>query len=164
MAEKYESVVMYGSWLKIARAKLPEPDVCRLMVQLMEYGLSGKVPDNSDNLVMDIIFDMAKPNIDSNIRKKVNGRKGGRKPGGQAGNHNAKKGEEKNEEKRITYGLSNDNVNGNANANANDNVNANGNANALPAVGGGCSLEDATTTALEGESIPDWMLDDYEGD
>lgn len=164
MADKYESVVMYGSWLEIARSKLSEPDVCRLMVQLMEYGLSGKVPDNSDNIVMDIIFDMAKPNIDSNIRKKVNGRKGGRKPGGQAGNRNAKKGEEKNEEKRITYGLSNDNVNGNANANANDNVNANGNVNALPAVGGGCSLGDATTTALEGESIPDWMLDNYEGD
>ena len=160
MADKYESVVMYGSWLEIARSKLSEPDVCRLMVQLMEYGLSGKIPDNSDNIVMDIIFDMAKPNIDSNIRKKVNGKKGGRKPGGQAGNQNAKK----NEEKRITYGLSNDNVNGNANANANDNVNANGNANALPAVGGGCSLGDATTTALEGESIPDWMLDDYEGD
>ena len=164
MTDKYESVVMYGSWLEIARSKLEEPDVCRLMVQLMEYGLSGQIPDNSDNLVMDIIFDMAKPNIDSNIRKKVNGKKGGRKPGGQAGNQNAKKGEEKNEEKRITYGLSNDNVNGNANANANDNVNANGNANALPAVGGGCSLGDATTTALEGESIPDWMLDDYEGD
>jgi hypothetical protein len=160
MADKYESVVMYGSWLEIARAKLPEPDVCRLMVQLMEYGLSGKVPDNSDNIVMDIIFDMAKPNIDSNIRKKVNGRKGGRKPGGQAGNQNAKK----NEEKRITYGLSNDNVNGNANANANDNVNANGNANALPAVGGGCSGKDATTTALEGNSSDEWWKDEYTGE
>ena len=160
MADKYESVVMYGSWLEIARSKLEEPDVCRLMVQLMEYGLSGKVPDNSDNLVMDIIFDMAKPNIDSNIRKKVNGRKGGRKPGGQAGNRNAKK----NEEKRITSGLSNDNVNGNANANANDNVNANGNANALPAVGGGCSGKDATTTALEGNSSDEWWKDEYTGE
>lgn len=164
MADKYESVVMYGSWLEIARSKLSEPDVCRLMVQLMEYGLSGKVPDNSDNIVMDIIFDMAKPNIDSNIRKKVNGRKGGRKPGGQAGNQNAKKSEEKNEEKRITYGLSNDNVNGNANANANDNVNANGNANALPAVGGGCSGKDATTTALEGNSSDEWWKDEYTGE
>lgn len=160
MADKYESVVMYGSWLEIARSKLEEPDVCRLMVQLMEYGLSGKVPDNSDNIVMDIIFDMAKPNIDSNIRKKVNGRRGGRKPGGQAGNQNAKK----NEEKRITYGLSNDNVNGNANANANDNVNANGNANALPAVGGGCSGKDATTTALEGNSSDEWWKDEYTGE
>lgn len=151
MAEKYESVVMYGSWLEVARSKLEEPEVCRLMVQLMEYGLSGKVPDNSDNIVMDTIFAMAKPNIDSNIRKKISGRKGGRKPGGQAGNQNAKK----NEEKRITYGLSNGNVNGNANANANDN--ANDNDNDLPAVDHTALGVGADGSPLE--DMPDWLIE-----
>ena len=147
MSERFESVVMYGSWLEVARSKLAEPDVCRLMVQLMEYGLSGKVPDN-DDIVMQTIFEMAKPLIDSNIHKKINGRKGGRKTGGQPGNQNAKK----NEEKRITYGLSNANANGNANANANGNANAND--NELPAVGYAANGEAASSTSGD---EPEWM-------
>lgn len=126
MSEKYESVVMYGSWLETARKWLNEDDVGRVMVQLMEYGLTGKIPENR-NSNMAIIFDMAKPNIDSNIRKKVGGKKGGRKKA------DAK-----------TIGLSN------ANGNANDNGNANGNGNdsgLTPPAASGSALEGAALAA-----------------
>ncbi len=112
MAETFDSIVMYKTWLDVARSKLSEEDTCKLMVQIMEYGFSGKIPE-LENPVMEVIFDMARPNIDSNIKKKINGRKGGRKPGGQPGNKNAEK-----RKKRITTGLSNGNGNGNANGNA----------------------------------------------
>ena len=120
MANKFDSVVMYKSWLDVAQSKLPDEDVGKLMVKIMEYGFTGKIP-TFDNVVMEVIFDMAKPNIDSNIKKKIDGKKGGRKPGGQPGNKNA--------EKRITTGLTTGLSNGNANANANGNGNANVNAN-----------------------------------
>lgn len=130
------AVIVCGSWLETAREMLDsEDDVCRLMVQLMEYGLTGKVPEN-DNVIMTTIFKMAKPNIDSNIKKKMDGRKGGRKPGGQQGNKNAEK-------KRITSGLSNANVNGNANANANDNGNGNESGSTPPTASGFAPLEGA---------------------
>ena len=121
MAETFDSIVMYKTWLDVARDKLSEEEACKLMVQIMEYGFTGKIP-KLDNPIMSVIFDMARPNIDSNIKKKINGRKGGRPPGGQPGNKNAEK-----RKKRITSGLSNGN--GNANANANGNGNANGNDN-----------------------------------
>lgn len=135
MSEKFESVVMYGSWLETARKWLDEDDVCRVMVQLMEYGLSGKVPENT-NKNMAIIFDMARPNIDANIKKKVDGRKGGRKPGAQPGNENAKK-------KRITSGLSNADANAYANANADADANANDSGLTPPAASGFAPLEGA---------------------
>lgn len=148
MSQKFESVVMYGSWLEVARSKLPEDDVCRLMVQLMEYGLTGKIPEN-ENVIMATIFEMAKPNIDSNIRKKINGKKGGRKPGGQPGNKNAE-----NEKKRITYGLSNANVNGNANANANDNANDND----IPSAGASVPVSVTEDAASEIKDDDGWMV------
>lgn len=104
MAE-LESVVMYKSWLEVARSRLSEEDACKLMVQLMEYGLSGKIPQN-DNAVMSLIFDMAKPNIDSNIKKRLNGQKGGRRS-------------------KKTSGLSNAYADAYVNANAYANENAN---------------------------------------
>lgn len=137
MTEKFESVVMYGSWLEVAKNQLNEDDVCKLMVQLMEYGLYGKIPQN-DNQIMNVIFMMAKPNIDSNIRKKISGRKGGRPKCKSNGK---------------TSGLSNANVNGNVNAN--DNANDNVPPSALPS----CPLDGAEEQASE--KPPDWMEDDY---
>lgn len=139
MAEKFESVVMYGSWLEVARNQLNEDDVCKLMVQLMEYGLYGTIPQN-DDAIMNVIFMMAKPNIDSNIRKKLSGRKGGRP---------------KNKGNAKTSGLSN----GNGNANGNVNANGNANDNESPSTSPSCP-----STGAEGsvsEKPPDWMEDDY---
>ena len=132
MAHSFDSVVMYESWLDVARSKLPEDEANKLMVQLMEYGFKGIIPRN-DNVIMDVIFEMAKPNIDSNIRNKINGKKGGRKPK----NTRAK-----------TSGLSN------ANGNANVNGNANGNVNVLPPVDAP-AIEDAGD--LHPEEMPEWV-------
>ena len=137
MAESFNSVVMYGSWLEVARKHLPEDKVAKLMVQLMEYGLTGAVPNNDDQAMM-LIFEMAKPNIDSNIQKKVSGRKGGR--GKKSGNGK-------------TYGLSN--VNGNVNANANGNVNGNDNGN-TPPPGGASPPGGAGASPSDGEDDDDW--------
>lgn len=143
MAEKYESVVIYGSWLTTARKYLPENDACKLMVQLMEYGLSGKIPDNSDDR-MNVVFDMARPNIDSNIRKKEAGKKGGR-------------GHKKEEDKK-TYGLTSGLTNANVNANANANDNGNVNDNALSSADTSCPFDGAEDTALKAkDDEPDWM-------
>lgn len=153
----FDSMVMYKTWLDVARSQLPEEDACKLMVQIMEYGFTGKVPE-FDNVVMQVIFDMARPNIDSNIKKKINGKKGGRKPGGQPGNKNAKKPggtpKDENEKKRITTGLSN------ANANANGNVNANGNANVNANVSSFRSASDERANEDE-MSVEEWeaMID-----
>lgn len=146
MSETFDSVVMYKSWLDVAQSKLSEEDTCRLMVKIMEYGFTGEIP-KFDNVIMEVIFDMAKPNIDSNIKKKINGRKGGRKPGGQPGNKNAKK--------RITTGLSN----GNGNANVNGNANANGNVNELPSADASVPVDVTEDTASE---EPDWMEENNE--
>lgn len=135
MANTYESVVMYGSWLEVARSKLDENDVCTLMVQLMEYGLSGKIPNN-DNEIMDVIFEMAKPNIDSNVRKKNAGKKGGR-----PSNNGAK-----------TNGLSNENENANAYAYGNENDDA------QPSASPSCPVTGAEGSASD---VPDWMRDDF---
>ena len=141
MPETHKSVVMYGSWLETARELLDnENDVCRLMVQLMEYGLTRKVPDN-DNVIMKTIFKMAQPNIDANIEKKVNGKKGGRP--------------RKNEK---TSGLSNADANAYANANAYADANANDSGLTPPsasglAPGGAALAETGDGKEMTGEEL-----------
>lgn len=112
----FDSMVFYASWYKAAD-DLGEEFRNKMINQLLRYGLFGDVPDNSNDIVADMMFKMAKPNVDSNIKKKIDGRKGGRKPGNKD-----------KDKKPETSGLSNANGNGNANANANGNVNG----NALP--------------------------------
>ena len=146
MAAKYESMVFYASWYETAN-KYGNAFRDKMLNQLIRYALYGDTPDNSDDPVADMMFSMAKPNIDSNIKKKIDGRKGGRKPGGQAGNQNASK-------KRITSGLSNANVNGNANANANDNGNVND--NVLLQSAGASALDVAEDAASGAESV-EWV-------
>lgn len=140
MAKTFDSVVIYKSWLDAARKYLPEEEVNRLMVQLMEYGFDGTMPKN-DNASMDIIFDMAKPLIDSNIEKRINGSKGGR-------------GKKKSAK---TSGLSNVNVN--ANDNVNVNVNGNDNDNVLPS-DGTAAIESAAGSSSEDNDDEWWRTDD----
>lgn len=144
LMENYDSMVFYASWYQNADA-IGKEFRDKMLNQLIRYGLFGEIPDNSDDPIADMMFKMAKPNIDSNIKKKIDGRKGGRKPGGQSGNTNAKK--------RITSGLSNGNVNvnGNVNANDNDNANVNGNGN----VNDDASAS-ASATLEAGRSEPGW--------
>lgn len=116
---KFKSMVFYSSWYETAEKRGAEFRD-KMINQIIRYGLYSEIPDNSDDDMANMMFEMVKPNVDSNIQKKINGSKGGRKPGGQPGNKNAKK--------RITNGLSNAyaNANENADAYANDNDNDNG--------------------------------------
>lgn len=106
--ENFDSMVFYASWYENAEkhgAKFRD----KMLNQLLRYGLFGELPNNSTDPVADMMFGMAKPNIDSNIQKRIDGRKGGRP--------------KKNHTK--TTGLSNGNVNVNVNDNDNANVNEN---------------------------------------
>lgn len=107
--ENFDSMVIYASWYEIA-SKRGETFRDKMLNQIIRYGLYGEEPDNSADPVADMMFGMAKPNIDSNIQKRLDGRKGGRP--------------KKNHTK--TTGLSNGNVNVNVNDNDNDNVNEDG--------------------------------------
>lgn len=106
--ENFDSMVFYKSWYENA-SEQGDKFRDKMLNQILKYGLYGEEPDNGDDPVANMMFKMAKPNIDSNIQKRINGQRGGRP--------------KKNHTK--TTGLSNDNVN--ANVNANDNVNENEN-------------------------------------
>ena len=120
---EYKSMVFYSSWYETA-SKHGSEFRNNIVDQLLRYGLYGELPDNSSDPVMEMMFEMAKPNIDANIKKKIDGAKGGRKPGGQPGNTNAKK--------RITTGLSNADANAYENADADAYVNEEGASVAAP--------------------------------
>lgn len=106
--ENFDSMVFYASWYENAE-KRGEEFRDKMLNQLLRYGLFGEIPNNTLDPVADMMFGMAKPNIDSNIQKRLDGRKGGRP--------------KKNHTK--TTGLSNGNVNANVNGNDNANVNEN---------------------------------------
>ena len=106
--ENFDSMIFYASWYENANEQGKEFRD-KMLNQILRYGLYGEEPDNSDDPVAKMMFNMAKPNIDSNIEKRLNGRKGGRP--------------KKNHTK--TTGLSNGNVNVNVNDNDNANVNEN---------------------------------------
>lgn len=104
----FKSMVFYSSWYETAE-KRGEAFRDKMINQIIRYGLYGEIPDNSDDEMANMMFEMAKPNIDANIQNKINGSKGGRKPGGQPGNTNGKK--------RITGGLTGGLSNADADAN-----------------------------------------------
>lgn len=116
MAE-FKSMVFYASWYEIANQQ-GEDFRNKIINQLLRYGLYGEEPDNGSDPLAKMMFEMAKPSIDSNIKKKVYGAKGGR-PGAPKGNQNAKK-------KQITIGLSNADAYANEDADADAYVNEEG--------------------------------------
>lgn len=68
------------------------PDGERLMMYdaLMAYGLDGVLPEGLPPM-LNIIFTLIRPNIDSSIRRYRASVENGRKGGGQIGNQNARK-------------------------------------------------------------------------
>lgn len=114
--DEFKSMIFYSSWYETANkhgAKFRD----KIINQLLRYGLYGELPDNSSDPVMEMMFEMAKPNIDANIQKKINGAKGGR----------PKKTGKNSDEKTILKPQGLSNADANANANANADAYANGN-------------------------------------
>jgi len=72
-----ESVVIYKSFVDATQC-LPPKDYKEFWTAIFEYALEGKEPDGFKSEVAEVVFTMARPQIDANTRRKNNGSKGGR--------------------------------------------------------------------------------------
>lgn len=109
-----ESFVFYRSFYK-AIMKLDDKDLAQAIRAICAYALDGELIECEG--ISEIIFDMAKPQIDANNNRFVNGQKGGR-PKKTIGFEN--------ENHRFSEKKPNVNVNDNENVNVNENVNDKG--------------------------------------
>lgn len=113
------SVIIYQSWFETAQKLGPEKQRQAIM-QILNYGFYGTVPDNSGDLYMDLLFESWRPLVDAAERH----RRGGAPKGNQnakghkgAGGRPKKTPEEKLQPKLQPF---NENVNSNVNENCND--------------------------------------------
>lgn len=144
MASANESVVIYQTWLENA-AKIGPERQTKAMMQIINYGIYGTVPDNSDDLCLDLLLSDWMPLVDAQkIRRKGGAPKGNQNAKGNKGGTGRPK---KTQPKNTTL-----NVNENGNVNDNDNSHS---AVDAPAVGG------AGDTTLNEE--PEWMKEEYDG-
>ena len=118
MDEKNESVIIYQTWLE-SSALLGEEKQMEALMQIIHYGIYGKVPENPDDPMMQMLLMNWMPLVDAQKKR----RKGGAPKGNQnakghgapKGNKNAQKTNNKNKQPFNVKG------NGNGNVNANDN-------------------------------------------
>ena len=144
MTSANESVVIYQTWLENA-AKIGPERQTKAMMQIINYGIYGIVPDNSDDLCLDLLLSDWMPLVDAQkIRRKGGAPKGNQNAKGNKGGTGRPK---KTQPKNTTL-----NVNENGNVNNNDNSHS---AVGAPAVGG------AGDTTLNEE--PEWMKEEYDG-
>lgn len=151
MADKNESLVIYQTWFENA-GKLGAEKQTKAMIQIIRYGLYGEVPDNKDDLFLDLLLSDWMPLVDAQKKK--------RKGGAPIGNQNAKgnkggapKGNQNARKKQLNKTTQPFNVKGNVN----DNVKVNN--NSLPSVDTPANLEGAGDTTSGGE-VPEWMMED----
>ena len=120
MSGNNESLVIYQTWFENA-GKLGEEKQTKAMMQIIRYGLFGEVPDNKDDLFLDLLLSDWMPLVDAQKKK----RKGGAPKGNKnASGHGAPKGN-KNASKTNNKNKQPFNVNGNDNGNVNANINTN---------------------------------------
>ena len=81
MADKNEYVIIYQTWFENA-AKLGTEKQTKALMQIIRYGLYDEVPNNSDDLYLDLLLSDWMPLIDASKKK--------RKGGAPKGNRNAK--------------------------------------------------------------------------
>ena len=121
MADKNESVVIYQTWLESA-ALLGEEKQIKALMQIINYGIYGTVPDNPDDPMMQMLLMNWMPLVDAQKKRRKGGApKGnqnakGNKGGAPKGNQNARK-------KQLNKTTQPFNVNGNGNGNVNANYN-----------------------------------------
>ena len=121
MADKNESVVIYQTWLESA-ALLGEEKQIEALMQIINYGIYGTVPDNPDDPMMQMLLMNWMPLVDAQKKRRKGGApKGnqnakGNKGGAPKGNQNARK-------KQLNKTTQPFNVNGNGNGNVNANYN-----------------------------------------
>lgn len=110
------SVIIYQSWFETAQ-KLGAEKQRKAIMQILNYGFYGTIPDNSADLSLDLLFESWRPLVDAAERH----RRGGAPKGNQnAKGHGAPKGN-KNASKNKQ--LNKQPFNGNCNCNGNGNYN-----------------------------------------
>ena len=72
-----ESMVFYQSFAKAIKL-MPKDKQLDALWAIIDYGLDGTEPDPETDVYTMMVFEMAKPQIDSNVKRKVNGSSGGR--------------------------------------------------------------------------------------
>lgn len=72
-----ESMVFYQSFAKAIKL-MPKDKQLDALWAIIDYGLDGEEPDPETDVYTMMVFEMAKPQIDSNVKRKVNGSSGGR--------------------------------------------------------------------------------------
>ena len=72
-----ESMVFYQSFAKAIKL-MPKDKQLDALWAIIDYGLDGEEPDPETDVYTMMVFEMAKPHIDSNVKRKVNGSSGGR--------------------------------------------------------------------------------------
>ena len=121
MDEKNESVIIYQTWFESA-ALLGEEKQIKALMQIINYGIYGTVPDNPDDPMMQMLLMNWMPLVDAQKKRRKGGApKGnqnakGNKGGAPKGNQNARK-------KQLNKTTQPFNVNGNGNGNVNANYN-----------------------------------------
>ena len=123
MADKNESVVIYQTWLESA-ALLGEEKQIEALMQIINYGIYGTVPENPDDPMMQMLLMNWMPLVDAQKKRRKGGApkgnqnaKGNKGGGAPKGNQNARK---KQTQKQTQPFNVNGNGNGNVNANYND--------------------------------------------
>ena len=119
MAEKNNgSVIIYQSWFETAQKLGPEKQQQAIM-QILNYGFYGTVPDNHGDLCMDLLFNSWCPLVDAAERH----RRGGAPKGNQnAKGHGAPKGNKNASRKTNNQNKQPFNENDNSNVNENKNI------------------------------------------
>lgn len=115
-------MVFYKGWLE-AVENLNDKEFKKATLAILNYGIHGI--ECKENGIANVVFNMAKGQIDANNKRYENGKKGaeyGKLGGAPKGNQNARKQPQNNPKT-----TPNVNVNVNVNENANENVSVNDN-------------------------------------
>ena len=110
------SVIIYQSWFETAQ-KLGAEKQRKAIMQILNYGFYGTIPDNSADLSLDLLFESWRPLVDAAERHRRGGAPKGNQNakghGAPKGNKNASKNKQQNKQP----------FNGNCNCNGNGNYN-----------------------------------------
>lgn len=111
------SVIIYQSWFETAQ-KLGAEKQRKAIMQILNYGFYGTIPDNSADLSLDLLFESWRPLVDAAERHRRGGAPKGNQNakghGAPKGNKNASKNKQQNKQP----------FNGNCNCNGNGNYNS----------------------------------------
>lgn len=111
------SVIIYQSWFETAQ-KLGAEKQRKAIMQILNYGFYGTIPDNSADLSLDLLFNSWRPLVDAAERHRRGGapksNQNAKGHGAPKGNKNASKNKQQNKQP----------FNGNCNCNGNENYNS----------------------------------------